>query len=78
MFSDLNRILKKYNPVGAGAGQFAVYAQYTHDVEGGESRLNKNIASDLIKRGLLTQEMQPSSIRFLEKVSLVFVNFCMS
>ncbi len=68
MFRDLNRILKKYNPEPTSP-QFAVYAQFTHDVQGGETRLNRDIASELIKRGLLTQQLEYNSIRFLEKVS---------
>ena len=67
MFSNLNRILLKYNQ--PGQSQLAVYAQYTHDVRGGESLLNKEIAQRLIKQGMLTQNLLPNSIRFLEKVS---------
>ena len=70
MLTDVQRVLKKFNPGVPAAGQFAVYAQFTHDVEGGESRLNKNIATELIKRGLLTQKLEPCSIRFMEKVSV--------
>lgn len=67
---DMNRILSKYNQ--PGASQLAVYAQFTHDVQGGESLLNKEIAQQLIKQGLLTQTLQQNSIRFLEKVSVIF------
>ena len=76
MLNDMQRVLKKFNgdsgiktPSATAASQFAVYAQFTTDVEGGEARLNKDIASELIKRGMLTQTLQPQSIRFLEKVS---------
>ena len=55
MLTDINRILNKYNQ--PGASQLAVYAQFTHDVQGGESLLNKEIAQNLIKRGLLTQSL---------------------
>ena len=51
MYSNLNRILMKYNQ--PGANQFAVYAQYTHDVGGGESLFNKEIAQQLVQQGLL-------------------------
>ena len=77
MLNDMQRVLKKFNgdsgistPSATAASQFAVYAQFTTDVEGGEARLNKDIASELIKRGMLTQTLQPQSIRFLEKVDV--------
>ena len=44
MLADMQRILNKYSANGETAGKFAVYAQFTHDVEGGESLLNKDIA----------------------------------
>lgn len=67
MLADMNRVLKKYNPE-KGPGQFAIYAQFTNDVDGGESRYNKDIASELIKRGLMTPKLESNSIRFMEKV----------
>ena len=45
---DMHRILKKFNPVSK-PGQFAIYTQFTHDVQGGESKLNRDIATELIK-----------------------------
>ena len=69
LLTNLNRILQKYNT--PGASQFAVYTQFTHDVQGGEMLLNKDIATQLIKRGMLTPTLQPNSIRFLEKVSKI-------
>ena len=36
--------------------------------------MNRDIAGELIKRGLLTQTVQPTSIRFLEKVSSALVD----
>ena len=55
MLNDMQRVLMKYNGSSStAASQFAVYAQFTTDVEGGEARLNKDIASELIKRGMLT------------------------
>ena len=71
LLTNLNRILQRFN-VGPSAGQFAVYAQFTHDVEGGETKLNKDIALELIKRGFLKQTFEPNNnnIRFLEKVRI--------
>ena len=69
MLSNFNRMLKKFNSAG-GQGQLAVYAQFTHDVQGGDSLYNRDIAKELIKRGLLTQTIEPNSIRFLEKVDV--------
>ena len=65
---DLQRILNTHDS-GAHKNQFGVYAQFTHDVQGGESLLNKDIARELIKKGLLTPQVGPQSIRFLQKVS---------
>ena len=47
-----------------------MYAQLTHDVQGGEMRSNKELAMELIKRGLLNKRVMPHDIRFLEKVSV--------
>ena len=69
MLSNCNRILKKFNADG-GNGQFAVYAQFSNDIQGGDSLFNRDIASELIKRGLLTQKLEPTSIRFLEKADV--------
>lgn len=65
----MDRILKKYN-TEVDKGQFAVYAQFTHDVQGGESLLNRDIASELIKRGLLQPKLVDTSIRFIEKADV--------
>ena len=66
--ADLTRILKKFNP-NPERGDLAVYAQFTTDVQGGETLYNKEIAAELIKRGLMTPQLHNNSIRFLEKVS---------
>ena len=68
LLSTLNRVLGKYN--SPGASQFAVYAQYTNDIQGGEMLLNKDIAQQLIKRGMLSQTLESNNIRFLEKVDV--------
>ena len=54
--ADLNRILKRFNPESK-AGEIAVYAQFTNDVDGGETRYNRDIASELIKNGLMTPQV---------------------
>ena len=46
-----------------------MYAAFTHDVQGGEDLSNPAIAKELIKMGLLKQELAGSAFRFLEKVS---------
>mmetsp|Transcript_3496 Transcript_3496/g.4654 ORF Transcript_3496/g.4654 Transcript_3496/m.4654 type:complete len:125 (+) Transcript_3496:219-593(+) len=69
VLSDMDRILKKFNPE-KGPGQFAVYAQFTNDVDGGESRYNRDIASELIKKGLMTPQIDSRSIRFIEKADV--------
>ena len=52
--ADMNRILKRFNPADKGPPQFAIYAQFTNDVDGGETRYNRDIAAELIKRGHMT------------------------
>ena len=52
VLSDMQRMLTRFS-ADQKSGQFAVYAQFTHDVEGGETRLNRDIATELIKKGLL-------------------------
>ena len=70
LLGDIQRCLTKFNPE-KGPGQFAAYAQFTSDVQGGETKFtyNKDIATELIKRGLLTPTLTNTSIRFVEKVS---------
>ena len=58
---DLVRLAKKYSPDAVDAkdkGGLAIYGQFTYDVLGGEELTNKQIAQWLIKKQLITPEIQ--------------------
>ena len=67
--NNLQRISDKYSVSEAKKEQFAVYSQFTDDLQGGEDLNNMEIAKELIRMGYLKKEVKPNSIRFLEKVS---------
>lgn len=60
--SEMRRLAEKYK------NDLAVYNQFAYDVQGGEEMTNRQIATHLIQKAMLTQVLKPGQIRFLEKV----------